>query len=920
MKNKRRKNKKNSLNQFGNNDKSRVVKRKKLNEKTQNKENSSKKLEVSFYSYKNLYLKDIHNFIVNLRIKKSIFKNELFVIKNNENLNNLIICLVPNLSNWYIKDITTNNVFKKLQKNNNFRKVHKEKCVKNNCSNLILKTLSVSVSSNKKKNKCNAHFNIENYLLTKEQLLLNKYPNNNSHDYINFDNIKYVKRDKHNISDIKEYLSVTMNSTYIMNDPYLHVQKHEKMEGNFLETEKENKQFGNKQVENVHSENINAETILAEYVEAKNEPLEKDKKEEFLTDEQIDQEQKNTFTIEHINMYADALQKLLKASTNWKKIHTTNKKPLVKTELVHVPIQINEENEKKENNELNGNSNLFTLSPVLYHKWSKIGNEKEYDDGVDLCNHLKVGQMDTSTLLNGSLGLLGTHEKSRNSVKSEMGKESSINNEIGKGSDVNNDVGEEKCLSSEMCKESSVSSEHNGGEEKEEEIPFGDFDLNNIFSIDCEMCETTNHQRELTKITVVDAYMNIVYDSYVVPDNKITNYLTLYSGINESTLENVNTKLKDVQEYLKKILNNKSILIGHSLENDLHALKIKHDYVIDTSVIYSGSNYYFIKPSLFNLSKKHLNITMKRDNGHNSIDDAKISMFLAIKKISEFGANEFSSFYHPLPLFLNRDNYSNIANNIIQEEDICFKYEKNLCIYDSKNKYIEEKVPKIFLKNCFHCVCENDDECAENLIMNLKNKNKIKNYILIFRDYENLCNEKMYNCFKNANNENFKIENNEKMFEFPSRVEANEILNKLSSNIEKIYNNMGKNDALILLSFNDNYLAEEKIKETLCTAKDIFYSAKDINEKLNNVDQKIKSLEEFINRKKKDNVWTKIHFFEFQHLLYTYDKCILNYLNENRTNEKNMFIINSLRTLRNTLCVNDKKRNFNGWFSILLKS
>jgi RNA exonuclease 1 len=51
-------------------------------------------------------------------------------------------------------------------------------------------------------------------------------------------------------------------------------------------------------------------------------------------------------------------------------------------------------------------------------------------------------------------------------------------------------------------------------------------------------------------------------------------------------LDNILTTLKDVLEDLKKIIDADTIIIGQSLENDLHALKLIHGRVIDTSVLY----------------------------------------------------------------------------------------------------------------------------------------------------------------------------------------------------------------------------------------------------------------------------------------------------------------------------------------------
>lgn len=86
---------------------------------------------------------------------------------------------------------------------------------------------------------------------------------------------------------------------------------------------------------------------------------------------------------------------------------------------------------------------------------------------------------------------------------------------------------------------------------------------------------------------MVDENMQIFYEQLVKPHNKIVDYLTKYSGITPKMLKNVKKRLSEVQEELRKLLPPDSILVGQSLSNDLHALKMMHPYVIDTSVIFN---------------------------------------------------------------------------------------------------------------------------------------------------------------------------------------------------------------------------------------------------------------------------------------------------------------------------------------------
>lgn len=59
-----------------------------------------------------------------------------------------------------------------------------------------------------------------------------------------------------------------------------------------------------------------------------------------------------------------------------------------------------------------------------------------------------------------------------------------------------------------------------------------------------------------------------------------------FSGITEQMLKNTTTTLHNVQAVLLSMFNSETILVGHSLESDFKALKLIHDVVVDTSVLY----------------------------------------------------------------------------------------------------------------------------------------------------------------------------------------------------------------------------------------------------------------------------------------------------------------------------------------------
>ena len=116
--------------------------------------------------------------------------------------------------------------------------------------------------------------------------------------------------------------------------------------------------------------------------------------------------------------------------------------------------------------------------------------------------------------------------------------------------------------------------------------------------------------------------------SLVLPENPIINYLTQFSGITKKSLEGVTKRLEDVQKDLQNLLPSNAVLVGQSLNSDLHALQMMHPYVIDTSVIYNVTGNRSRKTKLSILSNMFLGQDIQIDGrkGHDPEEDARAAM------------------------------------------------------------------------------------------------------------------------------------------------------------------------------------------------------------------------------------------------------------------------------------------------------
>ncbi|KAK7066222.1 hypothetical protein SK128_027807, partial [Halocaridina rubra] len=163
-----------------------------------------------------------------------------------------------------------------------------------------------------------------------------------------------------------------------------------------------------------------------------------------------------------------------------------------------------------------------------------------------------------------------------------------------------------------------------------------------IFGVDCEMVYTSKGF-ELARVTVVCISGTVVLDVYVKPEGTVFDYNTQFSGITANHLETA-LSFHETREKVLHLVTSNSILIGHSLEGDLAALRLVHRNVIDTALIFnvpqssqgcSGSLPH--KQSLKSLTKRHLGRDIQKggSKGHDSMEDVTAALDLVLKDFVE---------------------------------------------------------------------------------------------------------------------------------------------------------------------------------------------------------------------------------------------------------------------------------------------
>ena len=100
--------------------------------------------------------------------------------------------------------------------------------------------------------------------------------------------------------------------------------------------------------------------------------------------------------------------------------------------------------------------------------------------------------------------------------------------------------------------------------------------INRIIGIDCEMVGVGRNGVEsiLARVSIVNYFGDILYDTFVAPRKTVTDYRTHVSGVRRADLVGA-PHFKEVQQQVSELLEGK-ILVGHALKNDMQVLFLDH--------------------------------------------------------------------------------------------------------------------------------------------------------------------------------------------------------------------------------------------------------------------------------------------------------------------------------------------------------
>jgi len=100
--------------------------------------------------------------------------------------------------------------------------------------------------------------------------------------------------------------------------------------------------------------------------------------------------------------------------------------------------------------------------------------------------------------------------------------------------------------------------------------------ITRIIGMDCEMVGVGRDGVEsvLARVSIVNHFGNVLYDTFVAPRETVTDYRTHVSGVRAADLAGA-PLFKEVQQRVSELLKGR-VLVGHALKHDMRVLFLDH--------------------------------------------------------------------------------------------------------------------------------------------------------------------------------------------------------------------------------------------------------------------------------------------------------------------------------------------------------
>jgi len=187
----------------------------------------------------------------------------------------------------------------------------------------------------------------------------------------------------------------------------------------------------------------------------------------------------------------------------------------------------------------------------------------------------------------------------------------------------------EKTLTTENDKTKKSDKSENSGYSDNGLLKKGFAGITRIIGMDCEMVGVGEDGIDsiVARVSLVNHYGHVIYDTYVSPSEEVSDYRTSVSGIRSHHLKDA-PSFDEVRKKVMEIISGK-LLVGHALHNDLKVMALIHPWsqIRDTSkyqpfVVQMGGT-----PSLKKLVGKFIGINLQ-EGEHCSVQDAQAAVRL----------------------------------------------------------------------------------------------------------------------------------------------------------------------------------------------------------------------------------------------------------------------------------------------------